>query len=119
MGSALCRFSEDGCQETGSQHYYVNLPNAKLNVPSLWKHYMTEHLIQPTDLEREVIMAANPDQATGRRVITKSVEEIKILYVEKTDTGYTHQIGTEPDIQFIEQLEKILDGIEPRRTRGL
>jgi len=119
MGFAYCRFREEtDCSEMGSQHYNVHLSDldVMINVPSMWKHYMTEHLIQPTQREREFVMAADPNQATGTLITTRSQErpkELRIMYVEKNETGYSHQIGTQPDIQFIDKLETILNGIQP------
>jgi len=115
MGFAFCRFREKtNCSEIGSQEYHANLLdlNVIINIPSMWKHYMTEHLVQPTEREREIVMSAELDQATCQLINTRSLqrpEEIKIMYVEKTDTGYTHQIGKQPDTEFINKLETILD----------
>lgn len=124
MGFALCRLhDETGCSETGSQEYHIHLQdlNVKLNVPSMWKHYMTEHLVQPTQREREVVMGADPSRATGEFFGTRSfqkTEEIMLMYVERENGGYTHQIGAEPDMEFIEKLEDILANVEPLRTKG-
>ncbi len=125
MGFALCRFHEEtGCSETGGQEYRVHLQdlNIMINVPSMWKHYMDEHLVQPTELERDVVMSADPTRATGQLIRTRSSqrsEEIKVMYVEKTDTGYTHQIGTKSDVPFINKLETILNKIQPLQTKGI
>lgn len=119
MGFALCRFrKETSCSEIGSREYHVNLLdlNVMINIPSMWKHYMTEHLVQPTERARGIVMAADLNQATGQLISTRSLqrpEEVRIMYVEKTDTGYTHQIGKQPDTQFIDKLEKILDKTQP------
>ena len=125
MGFAICRFNKDkGCSETGSQEYHINLQdlNIHLNVPSMWKHYMTEHLIQPTQREREVVMKADPSQAIGNFMTTRSAvepEHVKVLYVERIDQNqYSHQVGTQPDTQFIHKLETIIKNIEPAQTKG-
>jgi len=125
MGFALCRFREEtGCSKTDSQEYHVYLSDldVMINVPSMWKHYMTEHFVQPTEREREVVMSADPTQATGQLIGTRSLqrpEEVMIMYVEKTNTGYTHQIGTQPDTQFIDKLETILNRIQPLQTKSI
>ena len=125
MGFALCRFSEEtGCGETGSRHYIVHLPdiNTKINVPEMWKHYMLEHLIQPNKEEREAIMNANPQKASGKLIRMRSAEkpkEVNVMYVEKTDDGYSHEIGMVPDYEFIRKLESILSRIEPLQTKGI
>lgn len=124
MGFAFCRFREEtGCKETGSRHYNINLEdlNVAISVPSMWKHYMTEHLVQPTAREREVIMKADPEQATGERIQTRGLERpeyLMVLYVEKTEKGYTHEIGAKPDTEFIEKLEKIVKRFDPVQTKG-
>nr|MCK4930098.1 hypothetical protein [Nanoarchaeota archaeon] len=124
MGFAFCRFHEEtGCDETGSQEYHVHLEDldVMINVPSMWEHYMTKHLVQPTKREKEVIMSADPEKATGRFIQTRGTEnpeELMVLYVEKTESGYTHQIGTKPDTKFIEKLETILKKFEPYQTKG-
>jgi hypothetical protein len=109
MGYALCRF--DGCTEKGSTHYLVRLTdlNKILNVPIMWKHYMTEHLVQPTELEREIVMAADPEKAISGMIVTGCMtSEIKVMYVERTETGYTHELGDKPDTEFVDKLEMIL-----------
>jgi len=117
MGWANCRFQEEtDCSETGSVDYHVNVGNlgVVLNVPSMWEHYATEHLVQPTAREREVVMDADPSTVSGRRRLTRSLhqqETVKILYVERTDSGYTHDVGTEPDTEFIDKLELILSKV--------
>ena len=126
MGYALCRFrDETGCYEKGSQEYNVLLPDLgiRINVPSMWKHYMTEHLVQPNENEREIVMAADPSKATGILAGTLSIskeipEEVLIMYVEKTESGYTHQTGIKPDVEFINKLEAILSKVPPWRTKG-
>ena len=78
----MCRFHEEtGCSETGSQEYHVNLPDLDImiNVPSMWKHYMTNHLVQPTQREREIIMKADPEQAAGKLWDTKSLQMSALL----------------------------------------
>jgi hypothetical protein len=126
MGWANCRFRlDEGCQKTGSQEWYVILADLgmSINVPSMWKHYMVDHLVQPTAEERRVIMAADPAKATGEFIATRGAArpaELMVLYVERMGMNqYTHQIGTQPDTQFIEKLEQILEGIEPQQTKGL
>jgi hypothetical protein len=126
MGWANCRFKEEtGCNKTGSQEWRINLLNLdiRINVPSMWKHYMTEHLVQPTLQEREVIMAADPSKVEGSFITTRSINsfpEIKILYVEKLEDGsYTHQIGKQVDTQFMTKLEQILDRVRPLQTKSL
>lgn len=124
MGFAYCRFNQDmGCEQTGSQEWYVRLPdvNRIINVPSMWKHYMADHLIQPTAEEREVILAADSALAVGEFFTTRSVEpELLVLYVERLGQNrYTHQIGTTPDIEFMGKLEKILANIQPLQSKGL
>ena len=125
MGWAYCRFKEEtGCSYTGSMHYIVHLPDLGilLNVPSMWKHYMIDHLVQPLPKEQEVVMRANPKIANGTIVHTlssKLPEELHVLYVEKTSQGYTHHQSATPDTEFIEKLEKILERVQPLRTRGI
>jgi len=125
MGFALCRFNEDeGCKETGSQEWYVTLPdvNRTINVPSMWKHYMVSHLVQPTAEEREVVMAADPTKATGEFIRTRGAvrpAELMVLYVErKGPNQYSHQVGTQPDTEFIEKLEGILANVQPSQTKS-
>ena len=126
MGWANCRFQEDeGCNQTGSQEWRLYLPdvNRAINVPSMWKHYMTDHLVQPTAEERRVIMAADPSKATGKFITTRGAAEpelLMVLYVERLGKNhYTHQIGTTPDTEFIGKLEAILAGVRPLQTKGI
>lgn len=123
MGWADCRFKQDeGCTETGSEHYVVSLNDLGIiiNVPIMWKHYAQEHLVQPTKKEREVVMNANPRDASGRLIATKSIEaprEMNILYVERLGRNrYTHKIGTTPDEEFIEKLETLLGRARTMQT---
>lgn len=126
MGWANCRFKEEtGCNKTGSQEWHVNLldQGIKINVPSMWKHYITSHLVQPTIQEREIIMSADPSKTEGSFITTRgmnSFPEIKILYVEKLEDGkYSHQVGTQVDTEFITKLEKILNAVEPLQTKSV
>ncbi|MBR9704807.1 hypothetical protein GOV12_05320 [Candidatus Pacearchaeota archaeon] len=126
MGFVLCRFRQDeGCPETGSQEWHIYLPNVnkRINVPSMWKHYMLDHLVQPTDEERTVIMEADPSNASGMFISTRGAEtpeELMVLYVQRTGVGqYTHEVGTEPDVEFIKKLESILEKVQPCGTKGL
>lgn len=125
MGWANCRFQEDeGCTKTGSQEWHVSLPdvNRIINVPSMWKHYMVDHFVQPTAEEKQVIMAADPKKAAGEFITTRGAArpaELMVLYVERLGKNqYTHQIGNNPDYEFIEKLEAILAGISPLQTKG-
>ncbi len=122
MGWANCRFREDeGCKETGSQEWYVHLPdvNRVINVPSMWRHYMIDHLVQPTAEERKVIMAADPAKANGRFKMTRGATELMVLYIERLGKNqYTHQIGIKPDNEFIGKLEAILMNVRPLQTKG-
>ncbi len=122
MGWGECRFKEEtDCRERGSIDYRVTLPDirVRIDVPVMWKHYMLQHFVQPTEREREIIMSADPSQASGRERLTRSLmEEVRILYVEKTSRGYTHEVGTEPDTKFIEKLERILSCTKPRQTKN-
>jgi hypothetical protein len=123
MGWANCRFKDEtGCKETGSSHYHVTLEDigVMLDVPCMWKHYMTEHLVQPTERERQAVMAANSDKASSKKIQTRGRPEIiQVMYVEKTDRGYTHNIGTRPDTEFIEKLETLIGNKgEPLMTFG-
>jgi hypothetical protein len=126
MGWAVCRFNgEKGCEETGSKEWHVYLAdlNKSINVPSMWKHYMIKHLVQPTAEEREIIMAADSLKAIGELIGTRSAarpEELMVLYVENTGKNkYTHEIGDKPDIEFINQLERILAKAKPWQTKGI
>ncbi|MBI2042810.1 hypothetical protein HYT25_00275 [Candidatus Pacearchaeota archaeon] len=121
MGFALCRFRErTGCNETGSKYYNLFLGNLHVNVPEMWKHYMINHLVQPLSEEREIIMGADLNDVKGSVVGTRGITlPRQILYVEKTDEGYTHQIGTKPDQKFIDKLESILERIEPLQTKSI
>lgn len=125
VGFAFCRFKEEtGCSETGSKEYHVFLSNANtfLNVPEMWKHYMTEHLVQPTKIEKDVIMNADPryvKKAFWKNGPPQDMKEIQVLYVEKTSGGYTHSIGKRIDSEFIEKLEAILSKVEPLQTKGI
>lgn len=124
MGFAVCRFNEEtGCTETSSRHYLVFLDDRylMLNVPEMWKHYIVDHLVQPLEREREVVMSANPEYARTMRVLTRSLqrpEEVKVLYVEKTPDGYTHEIGDRVDTEFMKKLEVLLSKVEPIQTKG-
>ncbi|MAH07182.1 hypothetical protein CMI38_02950 [Candidatus Pacearchaeota archaeon] len=126
MGYAKCRFNEDkGCNETGSQEWYVHLADLgkTINVPSMWKHYMQDHLVQPMSEERRVIMATDSTQATGEHITTRGSArpaELMVLYVERTGPNqYTHQIGEKPDTEFIDKLESILENVQPLQTKGI
>jgi hypothetical protein len=83
---------------------------------------MTDHLVQPTTEERKVIMATDPEKATGQFIATRSAArsaELMVLYVERTGPNqYNHQIGTEPDTEFIGKLESILAKVQPLQTKG-
>lgn len=123
MGRANCRFKQDeGCTETGSEHYEVFLSDLgiRINVPIMWKHYAQEHLVQPTEEERETVMKSNPKRASGKLVTTKSIDmprELNILYVERLGRNrYTHEIGTTPDSEFIEKLETLLGKARTMQT---
>jgi len=124
MGFALCRFkTKTGCQETGSREWHIQLADLKvgINLPSMWKHYMQVHKVQPTAREREIIMSADPKYATGQCFTTRGMNtypEEKILYVEKLENGYTHQTSEIVDEEFIVKLESLLQGIEPWQTKG-
>ncbi len=91
MGFAICRFNEETvCSEKGSSHYYVTLNDLKvtLNVPSMWKHYLTKHLVQPTKEEREIVMKADPKMANGKQAFTfstRNISEIKDYTKEETE----------------------------------
>lgn len=119
MGFAFCRFREQtNCKELGSSHYIIHFLdlNVQINVPSMWKHYLKEHRVQPTEEERRVVMQANPEKANGQEFFTRSTNnfpEIKILYVEKTAEGYSHKIGEIVDEEFLNKLESILANTEP------
>jgi len=127
MGWAVCRFNEEkGCEETGSKEWHVILPdlNVSINVPSMWKHYMINHLIQPTAEERKTIMAADPAKAKRECIMTRSSAampaDLMVLYVEKTGKNiYTHEIGEKPDTEFINKLEKIIGNKTPWQTKGI
>ncbi len=128
MGFAVCRFNkETGCNETSSRHYHIDVQDKdlRLNVPDMWKHYMTKHLVQPTKEEREAVMSLDLSQINTQMMQTRSIstyahpsKELLVLYVEKTDTGYSHEIGTKPDTEFIEKLEEILQPVQPVQTKG-
>jgi hypothetical protein len=125
MGFAFCRFREEtGCSETGSREYHAFLSNMNifLDVPEMWKHYMTRHLVQPTKREKEVVMSADPNyvkRAFWENGPPKDMEKIQILYVEKASGGYTHPIGDKVDTEFAEKLEIILSKVKPNQTKGL
>ena len=96
-----------------------------IDVPGMWKHYMTEHLVQPTERERYLIMAADVEHADGIHLYSLGTgtsgrpEYEQVLYVEKIGSGYSHTIGTEPDTEFISKLERILAHVNPTQTKGL
>jgi translation initiation factor 2B subunit (eIF-2B alpha/beta/delta family) len=86
----------------------------------MWKHYVIDHFVQPTEEERTIIMTADPEKASVNVAYTFGKQEMKlILYVEKTDKGYTHRTGEKPDKEFIGKLEEILKKIEPEQTREI
>ncbi|MFH0949535.1 MAG: hypothetical protein V1802_03535 [Candidatus Aenigmatarchaeota archaeon] len=119
-GFAICRFRyETGCNRIGSKEYHAWLKNfdAGINVPELWEHYMTDHLVQPTKLEREVIMKTNPDDVTDRIPPGRSYKKFMIMYVERTKKGYSHKAGTEPDTEFIDKLKLILKNAKLLQTK--
>lgn len=106
MKNTNCRFREEtGCDEKDDNDDYVYLPDlkVKLKIRRLWKHYMVEHLVQPTEEETRVVMAADPKKASAR-MPAKRVREVKIMQVER---GYDHPIGTKPDTEFIQKLKSI------------
>lgn len=117
MGSALCRFNEKtGCNERGSHEYHAYLKDSGINitVPSMWKHYMVDHLVQPSSREREIIMGANPEMISGKLVAHRGISDIeKILYVERVGDSYTHSVGSKPDTEFIEKLDELILKIVP------
>jgi len=124
MGFAVCRFSQDaGCEKTGSQHWYVRLPDLTLNVPFLWKHYAEDHLIQPTSEERSVVLAADLSTVTGQFVQTRSIatpRELLVLYVERLGKNrYSHIVGSERDVEFISKLEQLLEKVQSVQTKKL
>jgi len=126
MGFAICRFNADeGCARMGSQEWHVYLPdlNRRINVPSMWLHYMVDHLVQPTAEERAVILAADPAHATGQFISTRGAPQppvLMVLYVERLGPSqYTHQIGTKPDTAFIGKLERVLANVQPLQTKSL
>jgi len=123
MGFAICRFEQDkGCNAMGSQEWHIFFGDKYINVPSMWKHYMTGHLIQPTEEERQTIMNADPSGARGKLIQTRGAQLLlqqKILYVERIGKDqYTHEVGESPDFEFIEKLENILAEIRPLQTKG-
>ena len=127
MGWANCRFQQEtDCQETGSGEYHLHLKDLSvvLNVPDLWKHYMTKHLVQPTEQERDFVMRANHahvdcDHAYTCGTFGSRPREILVLYVEKKGNNYTHPIGTQPDTEFISKLEQLLAKGKRIQTRGI
>jgi hypothetical protein len=124
MGFALCRFKDEtGCQVTGSQEFHIRLEDLKvdLNVPTMWRHYMIEHLVQPNKDEMDTIMNADVNNTTGKFMQTRSMEQnrkLHVLYVEKTDSGYTHEIGEKVDKEFINKLDLILKPYQPIQAKG-
>jgi hypothetical protein len=132
MGFAYCRFREEtGCQEKGSREYHIFLKDlkVKINVPSMWKHYAVNHLVQPTKEERDIVMNADSAKAQGMELCTMGIprpgenfmgyKSVLIMYVEKTPGGYTHEVGNAPDTAFISKLEKLLENMKPIQTKTL
>lgn len=120
MGFAVCRFyTDEGCAHTGNQEWRVELPDVGrvINVPSMWRHYALDHLVQPTIEEREIIMSADSSQSKGVLISTRGFfnpVELKVFYVERLGLNkYTHNIGEKPDIEFVEKLESILSNARP------
>ena len=127
MGYGDCRFKpENGCKRQGSSHYLITFKdkNIVLNVPSMWKHYMKDHLVQPTLEEFGYVMNANLEKVETFHASTigesefklsigiekLGVLEIPILYVERlaSESGYTHKIGDSPNAKFISKLEDMI-----------
>lgn len=115
MGHADCRFKhKTGCKETGSLEYNILLTGQDLiiNLPGMWKHYMVEHLIQPSEYERRIIMDADPKNVSTSIAMTISrgnlQNKVMMLYVETTREGYTHKIGEKADLDFIDKVELLL-----------
>jgi hypothetical protein len=123
MGFAFCRFKENtGCSVTGSTEYMVHLEdkNILLNVPEMWKHYLEDHLVQPLRSEREVVMSADPMYANACLIGTFGTpREIPILYVEKTQGGYTHEVGRVVDAEFRDKLQTLVNSGKFFQTKGL
>lgn len=85
-------------------------------VPEMWEHYATNHLVLPTDQERELVMAADPDTAIGNmknQFFSRERAGVPVLYVERIDGEYSHKIGNKPDTEFINKLERLVGGIAP------
>ncbi len=121
MGWAECRFKDEtGCKRTGSSHILLEVIDSgdKLNIPIMWEHYAIDHRVQPSENERSIVMNLSPDKVRGRIIQTRSitgipVEGVPILYVEKTENGYSHEIGEDVDWRFTQHLDSLLTNSIP------
>ncbi|MBS3091144.1 hypothetical protein J4217_01700 [Candidatus Pacearchaeota archaeon] len=123
MAINYCAFRENtGCVREGGSEYSVRLQDldVTITVPFLWKHYMLDHLVQPNQKEREIIMKADPSRANRQlpKIQLLSSATTKVLHITTNLLGYSHQIGLQPDIQFINKLESILRPFIPLEERS-
>ena len=120
MGMGRCRF--DKCNTGTNKDYSVFLPdqNTELYVCGLWEHYATQHNVLPSQRAREVIMAADPTQATKEVIRWRGMqkpEQMSLYFVERTNPlseSYDHQIGDSPDRHFIDKLKTIIEKAEDK-----
>ena len=121
MGWADCRFKDEaGCKRNGSAHILLDILDSRdqLNIPIMWEHYTIDHKVQPNVNERSIIMNLSADKVRGRIIQTRSVsggsiDGVPILYVEKTEKGYSHNVGEDVDWRFVEKLDSLLTNSVP------
>ena len=116
MGLGNCSFA--GCKETTNENYNLVVTEGDkeygLNVCGMWRHYAINHRFLPTEEERNVVM----NSRIGGLVHKLSEREyISIMFVEKTNGGYSHRQGI-PNTVWIGKLEELLRGVEPTRFKG-
>jgi hypothetical protein len=105
MGFGECRF---GCGEKTNIDYTIPLKhlNTGLQVCGLWQHYMEVHNVKPKKEIRDLIFGKPVDLAKLPK--TPPLDYVKVLYVEKTDSGYDHEVGESPDWEFIHRLDDLI-----------
>ena len=110
MGIGYCRFN---CGFGVSDDIHIEMPDCKLVVCGAWNHYMTEHKVLLPPYQRKIVMESDPMQAHSEVMRYRGEEgprTLRILFVEKTPSGYDHKIGIGVDTEARDRLERLIRG---------